>query len=372
MFASHNFHVKISEYFAKFGWKRNPFALVVSPEIFIGYEEQREAILSHIEEGQKICLVSGPTGSGKTTLLLWVRERFKDKDSLKTYYLPKPPKKVREFVRIFTLIFPLSFFERLLGKKPSLYSLPEYINSKLRGSRLLLLVDEAHETTKDVLEWLRVLVDQTPITLVIAGLPNLEYKIKQKLETFDQRITTRVFLEHLNENETVELVKKRIEWAGGKDLAPFTEDALKEIHFRTNGFPREILKLCDRIIHKACENSTEIVTADFVKRYSEFSEEKPLEEQKVTFEPKPRTEIKDLPPKQRRVLEILSKNTWLTPTQIAQKLGMERYKSQHHAIRSVNNILKRLLMEGYVQREARGKAFVYSLTPKARAYFVEA
>ncbi len=362
--------MKINEYFAKFGWKRNPFALVVSPEIFIGYEEQREAIISHIEEEQKICLVSGPTGSGKTTLLLWVKEQLKDK--VKTYYLPKPPKKVREFVKIFTLVFPLNIIEKILRRKPNIYTLPEYINTKLKNSTLLLLVDEAHETTKDVLEWLRVLVDQTPIILVISGLPNLEYRIKEKLETFDQRITTRIFLEHLNEEETKELVKKRIEWAGGNDLAPFTEEALKEIHFRTNGFPREVLKLCDMLIHKACESEVEIITADFVKKFSEFAEEKPLEEQKVTFEPRPRTEIKDLPPKQRRVLEILSKNAWLTPTQIAEKLGTEKYKSQHHAIRSINNILKRLLMEGYVQREARGKAFVYSLTPRARAYFVEA
>ncbi len=361
--------MKINEYFVKFGWKRNPFTLVVSPEIFIGYEDQREAIISHIEEGQKICLVSGPTGAGKTTLLLWIKGYF-DK-TLKTYYVPKPPAKTKEFVPLFLDIFPMSFFEKILKKKPNIFKLHDYIKSKLKDKSLLLLIDEAHETTKDVLEWLRVLVDQTNIILVIAGLPNLEYRIKEKLETFDQRITTRVFLEHLSEQETHELVLKRIQWAGGENLAPFTEEAIREIHFKTNGFPREVLKLCDKLIHKAAEKDIEIIDGSFVKEYSEFEEAKP-EEVKVSFEPKPRTEIKDLPSKQRRVLEILSKNTWLTPTQIAEKLGTERYKTQHHAIRSVNNILKRLLLEGYVQREARGKAFVYSLTPRARAYFVEA
>lgn len=361
--------MKINEYFVKFGWKRNPFTLVVSPEIFIGYEEQREAIISHVNEGQKICLISGPTGAGKTTLLLWIKEYFNKE--LKTYYVPKPPKKTKEFVPLFLNIFPLGIIERLLGRKPNLFTLPEYVRSKLKDSTLLLLIDEAHETTKDVLEWLRVLVDQTNIILVIAGLPNLEYRIKEKLDTFDQRITTRVFLEHLSEQETYELILKRIQWAGGNGLEPFTEQAVREIHFKTNGFPREILKLCDKLVHKAAEKNIEVIDEEFVKEYSEFEETKP-EEIKVSFEPKPRTEIKDLPTKQRRVLEILSKNTWLTPTQIAEKLGTDKYKSQHHAIRSVNNILKRLLMEGYVQREARGKAFVYSLTPRARAYFVEA
>lgn len=362
--------MKINEYFVKLGWKRNPFTLVVSPEIFIGYQEQRDAIISHVKEEQKICLVSGPTGAGKTTLLLWTKEYFNKE--LKTYYIPKPPKKTKEFLPLFLNIFPLGLIERLLGKKPTIFTLPDYVRKKLKDSILLLLVDEAHETSKDVLEWLRVLVDQTNIILIIAGLPNLEYRIKEKLDTFDQRITTRVFLEHLSEEETRELIQKRIEWAGGNGIEPFTEQAIKEIHFKTNGFPREVLKLCDKLLHKAAEKEMDLIDGDFVRKYSEFEETEKPEEIKVSFEPKPRTEIKDLPTKQRRVLEILSKNTWLTPTQIAEKLGTEKYKTQHHAIRSVNNILKRLLMEGYVQREARGKAYVYSLTPRARAYFVEA
>jgi DNA-binding MarR family transcriptional regulator len=119
------------------------------------------------------------------------------------------------------------------------------------------------------------------------------------------------------------------------------------------------------------EEGAEEIDDQFVRDYSEFKERKP-DEIKVSFEPQPRVDIKDLPFKQRRVLEILSKHDWLTPTQIAEEIGLERYKSQHHAIRSINNILKRLLIEGYVQRESKGKAFVYALTPKTRAYFVEA
>ncbi len=365
--------MKINEYFVKFGWKRNPFVLEVSPDIFIGYDEQRNAVIMHVEEEQKICLVTGPTGAGKTTLLLWIKKYFEENGGrdIKINYVPKPPKSVDDFLPLFLEIFPLNIFEKIVRKRPTMFSLPAYIARKLKGKRLLLLIDECHETTRDALEWLRVLVDQNKITLVIAGLPKLEYKIKNELETFEQRITTRVFLEHLSEDEALQLIQKRIEWAGGEGIKPFTEEAIKEIHFRTNGFPREVLKLCDKLIHEAAEKEIEMIDRDFVRSYSEFKEEK-IEEVKVSFEPKLRTDIKDLPLKQRKVLEILSKNNWLTPTQIAEKLGTGSYKSQHHAIRSINNILKRLMLEGYVQREARGKAFVYTLTPRARAYFVEA
>jgi DNA-binding transcriptional regulator PaaX len=48
------------------------------------------------------------------------------------------------------------------------------------------------------------------------------------------------------------------------------------------------------------------------------------------------------------------------------------YASRGHAIRSINNILHRLMLEGYVQRESKGKAFMYALTPKVRTLFVTA
>ncbi len=365
--------MKVKEYFEKLGWNKNPFTLEVSPDIFIGYEEQRNAVINHVEEGQKISLVTGPTGAGKTTLLLWTKKYLENEGKHIVRYVPKPPKTVEEFVPLFLEIFPMGFFERIFKKPPTIYSLPDYINRKINGKSLVMLIDEAHETDKDILEWLRVLVDQNPITLIVAGLPKLEYKIKNELETFDHRITTRVFLEHLSEEEVYELIEKRIKWAGGEGIKPFTPEAIKEIHFRTNGFPREVLKLCDALIHEAAEKEEETISEFFVKSFSGFKEEDKsnIEEAKVTFQPKPRTEIKDLPAKQRRVLEVLSKHNWLTPTQIVNQMGYSGYKTHHHAIRSVNNILKRLMMEGYVQREARGKAYVYSLTPRARAYFVE-
>jgi type II secretory pathway predicted ATPase ExeA len=370
-FLSQNIHVKFMniEWFKRLGWSSNPFTLVVSPKLFIGYKEQREAALRHINEKQKVCLITGPTGSGKTTMLLWLEAEFLNHHTL---YITKPPKQPEEFLPIFLEKFPLNIFERLMRKSPSLYTLSEYVNKKLRGKPLLILLDEAHETNKDVLEWLRVLVDQIEdVSLIIAGLPRLEYQIKEKLETLEQRITTRITLDHLTEEETRELIRKRIEWVGGEGIKPFTEEAIMLIHEKTNGFPREILKFCDRLIHKAMEEGAEEIDDQFVRDYSEFKERKP-DEIKVSFEPQPRVDIKDLPFKQRRVLEILSKHDWLTPTQIAEEIGLERYKSQHHAIRSINNILKRLLIEGYVQRESKGKAFVYALTPKTRAYFVEA
>ena len=77
-----------------------------------------------------------------------------------------------------------------------------------------------------------------------------------------------------------------------------------------------------------------------------------------------------MPFRQKQILEILSREDWQSPGTITNSLDLEQYKSRAHAVRSVNNILHRLMLEGYVQRESRGKFFLYSLTPKVRTVFV--
>ena len=356
---------------SKWGWKENPFVLKIDPKLFVGYDEQVNAVHSHIKNKHKIALISGKTGSGKTTFLKWLEMNY----NASKLYVSKPPEKPEELINLFTDIFGFSFFERILGKKPTLYNLPNYVNKKLKGGHLVFLVDEAHETNKNVLEWLRVLTDQVDnISLVVAGMPLLENKIKSELETLDQRITTRIALNSLNRLETKQLIQKRIESVGGKGVAPFTDASLEKIYERTGGFPREVLKFCDRLVNTALEKNLDAIDAKDIEEHREMELPKVrVEEPVVTFMPKPPSEeqIRNLPYKQRSILEILSKKDWLTPTAIVEESDMKSYKSKGHAIRSVNNILKRLMLDGYVQREARGKAFMYALTPKIKTMFVQ-
>jgi len=360
----------MDERFSKWGWKENPFVLKIDPKLFVGYEEQVKAALKHIENKHKVALITGRTGSGKTTFLKWVEMNY---DASKLY-VSKPPEKPEEFISLFTDLFGFSFFERLLRKKPNLYSLPAYINKKLKANHLVFLLDEIHEANKDVLEWLRVLTDQiNNVSLVMAGMPIIEEKLSD-LETLDQRITTRIALISLDKSETRKLIKKRIENVEGRGVSPFTDDALDRIYDKTGGFPREVLKLCDRLVNSALEKNLDVITLKNIEEHKEIELPKMrLEEPVVTFMPKPPSEeqLRNLPYKQKKILELLSKKDWLTPTAIVEELDMKGYRSKGHAIRSVNNILRRLMLDGYVQREARGKAFMYALTPKLKTLFVE-
>ncbi|MFQ6020414.1 MAG: AAA family ATPase [Candidatus Aenigmatarchaeota archaeon] len=360
----------MAEGYQKWGWKENPFTLKIDPKLFTGYEEQVRASLKHIENKHKIALITGHTGSGKTTFLKWLRMNAHQH----ALYISKPPEKPDYFINIFTENFPLSFWERIFRKYPSLFNLPAYVNKKLKGNQLILLLDEAHETNREVLEWLRVLVDQIDnVSLIIAGMPILEEKLKE-IETLNQRITTRISLISLNQEDVRDLIQKRIADVGGRGTVPFTVQALDKIYQRTGGFPREVIKLCDKLVSRALENKRDMIDEFDIEELREIPEKKVrVEEPVVTFSPKPPSEekLRDLPYKQRKIIDLLSRRDWLTPTAIVEELEMKGYKSKGHAIRSVNNILKRMMLEGFVQREARGKAYMYALTPKVKTLFVE-
>ncbi|MBI4015325.1 MAG: AAA family ATPase [Candidatus Aenigmarchaeota archaeon] len=359
--------------YQKFGWNEDPFVLRIDPKLFTGYEEQVKAALNHIESKHKIAIIVGPTGSGKTTMLKWLEANTSE--NISKLYVSKPPTNPEELVTIFTDTFGIGLWDRIMKRSPNLYNLQLYINKNLKGNQLLFLLDEAHETNRDVLEWLRVLVDQIDsVSLILAGLPSLEQKVRDELQTLDQRVTSRITLTSLSKEDTRKLIQKRIEAAGGTGIKPFTDSAVDIIYQRTGGFPREVMKFCDKLVYDAVEKNYDIIEAKNIDEYREVPEvEEKLDQPVVVFSPKPPSEsdIKNLPYRQRQILESLTKQDWLTPTAIVDGIDLEGYASKQHAVRSLNNILLRLMREGYVQREARGKAFMYALTPKVRTMLVQ-
>ncbi len=357
-----SFPDKIQEWFDYQNWHSNPFILSIIPNLLVGYEEQKKQLLAAVHEHHKVVLLLGPTGSGKTNTLEWLMEELKKDRKFVTIFLSKPPTDPNDFVDIFSKHFTSKWL-RFLGLKSNIknvYEIPEFLNRKLRDRHLVLLCDEIHETTVEVLQWLRVLSDQVDnITLIMAGLPNFEKTLKQKLETFYKRITFKIVLSALTKEETKELIEQRIAHASdGKGKNPFTSEVIDLIYERTGGFPREVLRLCDRLINAAMDRGVHMVTPDLLGEAKDIEE---VEE----------FDLSRLPQRQREIIEAL-RDGKTTPSQIVASLDLSKYKSKEHALRSVNNILKRLMDDGFVEREKHGKTFIYKLSPKIKAMLVKA
>jgi len=356
------------KYYTTFGWSHNPFTLTISPQLMIGYSSQTNTLLSHIFNSHKTALLIGHTGSGKTTLLSWLNEFINNnKDSYRSYFIPKLPKTKEDLVLIFKFLFGYNLIDGFRFKDLNTQNLPRFLVKKTLRQKTVLLIDESHETSIEVLEWLRTLNDMVPnLLMVFAGLPIFEKKIETEIPTLAMRVTTKTYLESLNSVETESLIRKRIRSAGGNGLEPFATDAVKRIHDISGGFPREIIKISDQLIKNAAEKNIPTINETFVNQTLELSEkiEKPTKKYEET-----KIVISD---KQRRILEIINKKSKLTPTGIVENIDDESYRNKNNAVRSVNNILRRMMRDELVLREKMGNSYVYSLSGKAKIIFAEA
>ncbi len=236
------------------------------------------------------------------------------------------------------------------------------MNKRTRERNLSLLLDEGHEASLETLEWLRTLTDQIDnLSVVIAGLVKIEDILNENLETFMRRISSRVELTNLTKSETRELIKKRIEWAGGEDIRPFTSETVEAIYDRSGGFPREVIKTCNELVQKALEKNISTIDLNF------------LEEIKTkTPRRLPLSKVSDLPSRQKSILELLNNHKNLSPSEIVSKIELDGYKDKENAVRSINNILKRLLKEEFITRKRFGKTFRYKLSEKVKTMMVNA
>ena len=368
----------VENWLKEVGWSSNPFTLRIEPSLFVGYQDEIKKVALHLREGHKVGMITGSTGSGKTTFLKFLEKQVKDEYLV--IYISKPPKE-DELLEIFLEKIRPSILERIFGRKVRLHDLHVYINRRIPQRKILLLVDEVHEAEVDTLEWLRTICDQVEnMQMILAGLPTLDEVLRKNLETLRSRVVTKIELLTLSREDTRELMRRRIMNVGGKDIEPFNDEVVSEIYRKTGGFPREILKICNDLVQEAIENKefeikeipseTENVTKENTEEPDDIEHEEDSEEVRQSDkeeEPKiNKNFLRDLTYKQRKIVDLLLAEEELYPSELAEKMGFEKYKSKQHAVRSINNILKRLKESDIVDRKPKGKGYTYFLTIKAR------
>lgn len=359
---------KIKKWLSYQGWKSNPFVLNIIPSVFVGYENEKSNLISCIEQNHKVFLILGATGSGKTTMLRWLAEELENDERFATVFISKPPATVKEFIDIlnrefFSLPWFLFFLRPFMPHIKNISSVSDVLNERFRDKRLVMLCDEVHESNVEVLQWLRVIADQVDnMSLVLSGLPIFESILKEKLETLQKRITSRISLSALTKEETRELIIRRISYVAATPEAknPFSEAAIEKIYRETGGFPREILRACDKAVSDAIAKGVYSIGDDSV----------PLSRHEARRETST-FNLGFIPKRQREIIEAIRKGR-STPSEIIASIDMSNYKSSGHALRSVNNILQRLMKEGLIEREKHGKTFIYTLGPKLRSMTVSA
>ena len=263
-------------YAAFFGLRQPPFSIAPDPRYLFMSEHHREALahlLYGVESGGGFVLLTGEIGAGKTT----VCRRFLEQvpEQARVAYIFNPKLTATELLQ--TICHEFGVETPHVG--PGATSIKEYLDplngyllqSHARGEHNVLIVDEAQALSIDVLEQLRLLTNLETnqdklLQIVLIGQPELRQMLaRPELEQLAQRVIARFHLGALSPTETQLYVIHRMQVAGWQGDAPFSADALQQMHQLTGGVPRRINLLCDRALLGAYAGSTQRVTAAIVR-----------------------------------------------------------------------------------------------------------
>jgi general secretion pathway protein A len=145
------------------------------------------------------------------------------------------------------------------------------IQKKASGKKVILLIDEAQNLNRNVLEQLRLLSNLETnrdklLQIILVGQPELsEILNSHSLRQLGQRITLSYRLSPLTFNECKEYIQYRINIAARKTAIKFDRSAYRQIYKYSKGIPRLINIVCDRSLLTAFVLNQFNITAGIAK-----------------------------------------------------------------------------------------------------------
>ncbi|MCH7644273.1 MAG: AAA family ATPase [Myxococcales bacterium] len=234
-----------------YGLIRPPFEMTPDPAFLYLGETHREglAILVYGVRSRKgFVMLTGEVGTGKTTLLHALLAQLDA--STDSAYIFNPRLEPLDFFKL--LFDDLGIQETCTSKAEYLLALNHFLIDRLKNDRtVLLIVDEAQNLSREMLEEIRLLSNlETPnsklIQIVLAGQPELgEMLDRDDLRQLRQRIVLRHELKPFDAAELEYYVEERLRLAGYTGKGIFKRSALRELFAVTGGVPRLVNVVCD-------------------------------------------------------------------------------------------------------------------------------
>ena len=238
-------------YLEHFNLSEQPFRLTPDPE-FLYWSKQHARAKAYMEStiwlADGFVVITGDIGSGKTTLL--------------QSFLTELSDDIVYAVVSQTQLTPTEFLQAVLtefGFKPfkqrkvelldmlNMFLIEQYSN----GKKVVLIVDEAQNLSKKVLEEIRMIsgietYKEKVLRIILAGQPELKETLESpKLKQLVQRVRLRFHLGPLDARDMRQYIDHRLAVAGHAPNDLFDESCFEIIYRYSGGVPRLINTLCD-------------------------------------------------------------------------------------------------------------------------------
>lgn len=271
-------------YLQHFGLKENPFNLVSDPR-FLYYSESHCDAMAHllygVRERKGIILMLGEAGTGKTTLVRATLDLLKSTRVVPSVILNPILGTNEEFFDAVLRGFKLDGFRR--SNVEMMEVLQRFLTQQNRRGRIpVLLVDEAQELSKPLLEQVRMLSNleadgQKQMQFVLSGQPELAEKLdSHDYRALRQRITVRCRLEQLNPDETWNYLHTRLLLAGSDGREIFLPEAVELMFSYTGGIPRLLNSVADNCLLAAYARGLKTISGHDVERVAQHLELKEI------------------------------------------------------------------------------------------------
>ena len=254
-------------YLEHFSLSEQPFRLTPDPE-FLYWSKQHARAKAYMEStiwlADGFVIITGEIGSGKTTLL--------------QSFLSELDDDVLYAVVSQTQLTPTQFLQAVLtefGFKPfnkrkvelldmlNMFLIEQYSS----GKKVVLIVDEAQNLTKKVLEEIRMISGiethkEKVLRIILAGQPELRDTLDSEgMKQLVQRVRLRFHIGPLDRREMREYIERRLSIAGRKTADLFADDSFDVVYRFTGGVPRLINTLCDTALLCAFADEKKAVEA---------------------------------------------------------------------------------------------------------------
>lgn len=255
-------------YAAYFGLREPPFAITPDPAYVYLSRHHQEALahlLYGVGENGGFVQLTGEVGTGKTTLIRALLEQRLEHVDVALCLNPRLT--VEELLATVCDELGVSYPRPVHTLKALLDALNAHLlQTHAAGRRTVLILDEAQNLSREVLEQIRLLTNLETakhklLRIILVGQPELRALLaRPDLRQLAQRITARYHLPPLDRRETAAYINHRLRVAGGRDDL-FTAGARRVAYHDSGGVPRLINIICDRALLGAYGRGMRRVTA---------------------------------------------------------------------------------------------------------------
>ncbi len=257
-------------YLSHFKLTDQPFRLTPDPD-YLYWSKQHARAKAYMEStiwlADGFVVITGEIGSGKTTLLQSFLSELDD--DVVYAVVSQTQLTATQFLQAVLTEFgfkPFKMRKVELLDMLNMFLIEQYSS----GKKVVLVVDEAQNLSRKVLEEIRLMSGiethkEKVLRIILAGQPEMRDKLDSPgLKQLVQRVRLRFHLGPLDHRETREYIEHRLEVAGCEQKDLFEQKCFDTIHRYTGGVPRLINTLCDSALLCAFADGRDKVTLDDV------------------------------------------------------------------------------------------------------------